>query len=208
MSSCFGMMWWQQKDRNLTLDLWNKVRHGSNYREFLQVQNEFKCVVTRLFPFWSASRNLDAVNFITSAWFQVPISETLPHSSPCGIRVAGAAQAFCLLLVFPRGGVCSHESYIPQEGHPAPRRKIASPANFDSFTHFPRILFWEAKITFFESQNLKTIYRSTTISSYLQEHFLRFKVVITCEKVWPYSELLINVDIPSVIAVHLYLDRS
>lgn len=28
LSSCFGMIWWQQKDGNLTLDLWNKDEAG------------------------------------------------------------------------------------------------------------------------------------------------------------------------------------
>lgn len=174
------------------------------YREFLKVQNEFKCVVTRLFPFWCTCRNLDAVNFITSTRFQVPSSVPLPHYPPYGIQVALNTQSLCLLLVCPH---CSHESYILPEGHPAPRRKKNDISGqlwlFHTFSPNSEGLVTSKgiKITFFFFKS--GFEGKAAFLGYLQEHFLRFKVVITCENVWPSYELLINIAVSSIRAVHL-----
>lgn len=53
---------------------------------------------------------------------------------------AVSTQSFCLLLVSPHAGICSYRSYILQEGHPGLRRKMASLANFNFYTHLPKIL--------------------------------------------------------------------
>lgn len=128
------------------------MRHGPMLQRIPAVSKWVQVCGNKALPFWCTCRNFDAMNFITSTWFEVPMSVPLPHSLPYGVWVVygrGHEYPFCLLLVVPTVGSVFMKATFRRRGNPALRKKMASLANFDFFTHFPKILFWETRITLF-----------------------------------------------------------